>query len=451
MNDAPQLDERLHEIRERVVARNVADSAYLRVADEILESISVALPRHPEWLEDQLIERVFEPERQLVFRVPWTADDGTIRMNRGYRIQHSSALGPYKGGLRFHPTVTHDVVAFLAFEQVFKNALTGLSLGAGKGGADFDPKGRSPTEVMRFCQSFMTELHRHLGATTDVPAGDIGVGEREIGWLYGQYARIVNRVEAGVLTGKGLDWGGSHVRKEATGFGLAYFAEAMLAERDEALEGTTCVVSGAGNVARYTVAKLQALGAKVVACSDSGGTVHDPDGLDLDAIVEIKEVRRASLEEYLQVRPEAEHMPAATPWSIPCDAAFPCATQDELDEEDARTLVANGVRLVAEGANLPCTHAAIGVFLEAGVAFGPGKAANAGGVATSALEMRQNAGRTAWSFETTDARLRDVMVEVHRRCMDAAEELGRPGDLVLGANVAGFRTVARAVRALGAV
>ncbi|MEX2502875.1 MAG: NADP-specific glutamate dehydrogenase [Trueperaceae bacterium] len=442
----------LRPIRDRIARRNAGHPACLRVVDEVLDSLAVALPHHPDWREHHLIERICEPERQLIFRVPWTDDDGVVQVNRGFRVQFSSALGPYKGGLRFHPSVTLDTVSFLAFEQVLKNALTGMALGAGKGGADFDPKGRSEAEVMRFCQSFMTELHRHLGASTDVPAGDIGVGEREIGWLFGQYKRITGRTESGVLTGKGLDWGGSHVRKEATGFGLVYFAEAMLAERDRSLDGATCVVSGSGNVALHTIAKLQALGATVVACSDSRGTIHDPDGLDLDRLVEIKEVRRGRASEYVDAsRGRAEWLEGATPWHLRCDAAFPCATQNELHGDDARALIENGVVLVAEGANMPCTADAVRALVEAGVAYGPGKAANAGGVATSALEMQQNAGRDAWSFETTDRRLREVMDGVHRRCLEAADELGRPGDLLLGANVAGFRTVARATVALGAV
>ena len=444
-------DEALHEIRSRIERRNRGEHDFLQAVDEVLDSLGPFVAKHPGVLDDQLIDRICEPERQIIFRVPWTDDAGAVHVARGFRIEFDSALGPYKGGLRFHPTVTLDTVKFLAFEQTFKNALTGLPIGAGKGGSDFDPKGRSDAEVMRFCQSFMTELYRHLGEHTDVPAGDIGVGARELGYLFGQYKRITNRYEAGVLTGKGLSWGGLRGRKEATGYGCVYFVEEMLASRDRSLEGRTCVVSGSGNVAIYTIEKLQQLGANVVACSDSGGRIHDPDGLDVEVVKELKEVRRERISGYVDHRPGATYLAGASVWDVPCEAAFPSATQNELNEADARTLIANGVVVVGEGANMPCTPGAIEAFAEAGVAFGPGKAANAGGVATSALEMQQNASRDAWSFERTDARLREIMVDIHLGCRSAAEEYGDPDDYVLGANIAGFRRVARATWELGVI
>ena len=441
----------LREIQARIEHRNQGERDFLQAVDEVLASLGPLVAKHPEYLEDKLIDRICEPERQIIFRVPWIDDQGVVQVNRGFRIQFNSALGPYKGGLRFHPNVTLDTVKFLSFEQMFKNALTGMPIGAGKGGSDFDPKGRSEHEVMRFCQSFMTELHRHLGEYTDVPAGDIGVGEREIGYMFGQYKRITNRYEAGVLTGKGLDWSGSRVRKEATGYGCVYFAEEMMAARGESLEGRTCVVSGSGNVAIYTIQKLQALGAKVVACSDSGGRIHDPDGIDLEVVKSLKEVRRRRISEYLEHRPGADYAEGANVWEVPCQVAFPSATQNELNGADAQRMIANGVVAVAEGANMPCTPDAVRAFQLAGVAFGPGKAANAGGVATSALEMQQNASRDRWSFRQTDERLADIMKNIHRRCREAAEEFGLPNDYVLGANIAGFRKVARATRALGIV
>ncbi len=441
----------LREIQARIDHRNQGERDFLQAVDEVLGCLGPLVAKHPEYLEDKLIDRICEPERQVIFRVPWVDDRGQVHVNRGFRIQFNSALGPYKGGLRFHPTVTLDTVKFLSFEQMFKNALTGMPIGAGKGGSDFDPKGRSEHEVMRFCQSFMTELHRHLGEYTDVPAGDIGVGEREIGYMFGQYKRISNRYEAGVLTGKGLDWSGSRVRKEATGYGCVYFAEEMLAARGESLEGRTCVVSGSGNVAIYTIEKLQQLGAKVVACSDSSGRVFDPDGIDLGTVKELKEVRRRRISEYVERRPRADYKEGATVWEVPCEVAFPSATQNELNGADAERLIANGVVAVAEGANMPCTPDAVRAFQRAGVAFGPGKAANAGGVATSALEMQQNASRDRWSFSKTDERLQDIMKNIHRRCRESSQEFGAPDDYVLGANIAGFRKVARATRALGIV
>ena len=441
----------LREIQARITHRNQGERDFLQAVDEVLASLGPLVAKHPEYLEDKLIDRICEPERQIIFRVPWIDDEGNVQINRGFRVQFNSALGPYKGGLRFHPSVTLDTVKFLSFEQMFKNALTGMPIGAGKGGSDFDPKGRSEHEVMRFCQSFMTELHRHLGEYTDVPAGDIGVGEREIGYMFGQYKRISSRYEAGVLTGKGLDWGGSRVRKEATGYGCVYFAEEMLAARGESLAGRTCVVSGSGNVAIYTIEKLQELGARVVACSDSSGSVYDRNGLDLDLIKDLKEVRRRRIADYVEHRPSAEYRDGATVWQVPCEAAFPSATQNELNGADAQRLIANGLVAVAEGANMPCTPEAVRTFQEAGIAFGPGKAANAGGVATSALEMQQNASRDRWSFAKTDERLQDIMKNIHRRCREAGAEMGTPDDYVLGANIAGFKKVARATRALGVV
>jgi len=450
-HDEVVLDDGLQQVVTTVRARNPHDRDFLQAVEELVGSLAPIAVQRPELLAGRLLERICEPERQLVFRVPWTDDAGEVHVNRGYRIEFSSALGPYKGGLRFRHDVTLDTVKFLGFEQVFKNALTGMPIGGGKGGSDFDPAGRSDHEVMRFCQSFMTELHRHISENTDVPAGDIGVGEREIGYLVGQYKRITNVHAAGVLTGKGLDWGGSRVRKEATGYGCVYFAQEMSGTRDATLDGATCVVSGAGNVAIYTAEKLQEVGAHVVACSDSGGSVHDEDGLDLALLKEIKEVRRGRLHEYVEERPSARFREGRNVWDVPCDAAFPCATQNELDGEDAKRLIGNGVSLVVEGANMPCTPEAVRAFREAGVAYGPGKAANAGGVATSALEMQQNATGERWTFERTDERLREIMRSIHLRCREDATRYGEPDDYVMGANIAGFTKVAEVVGALGVV
>ena len=451
MTATQRMDHALRDIYQRVRHRNEGETEFLQAVVEVMSSLGPLVAKHPKFLAGRLIERMLEPERQLIFRVPWQDDTGEVHVNRGFRIEFSSALGPYKGGLRFHPSVNLAVVKFLAFEQIFKNALTGLPIGGGKGGSDFDPKGRSDAEIMRFSQSFMTELYRHLGEYTDVPAGDIGVGQREIGYLFGQYKRITNRYESGVLTGKGLDLGGSLVRREATGYGCVYFVEEMLEARGESLEGMTCVVSGSGNVAIYTIEKLQQLGAKVVACSDSGGMVYDPDGIDLETVKDLKEVRRRRISEYVETRPKAEYREGRTVWQVPCDAAFPSATQNELNGADAELLLRNGCRAVGEGANMPCTPEAVEAFLEAGIAFGPGKAANAGGVATSALEMQQNASRDAWTFGYTDQRLREIMREIHARCHDTAEEFGAAGNYVLGANISGFRKVAEAMIALGVI
>ncbi|MGX1128130.1 glutamate dehydrogenase (NADP+) [Streptomyces glaucescens] len=432
--------------------RNPGEAEFHQAATEVLDSLAPALERHPEYVESGILERLCEPERQLIFRVPWVDDAGAVRVNRGFRVEFNSALGPYKGGLRFHPSVNLGIVKFLGFEQIFKNALTGMAIGGGKGGADFDPKGRSDGEIMRFCQSFMTELHRHLGEHTDVPAGDIGVGAREIGYLFGQYKRITNRYEAGVLTGKPVAWGGSHARTEATGYGAVYFAQEMLATRGDGFDGRRVVISGSGNVAVYAVEKAHALGGRVVACSDSSGYLVDEDGIDLELLKEIKEVRRSRISAYAEVKPNARFSDRGTVYDVPCDIALPCATQNEVRREDAVALVKNGVLAVAEGANMPCTPEAVEVLREAGVLFGPGKAANAGGVATSALEMQQNAARDSWSFEQTESRLAAVMRGVHAQCRATAEAYGgNPDDYVLGANVAGFLRVAEAMAAQGVV
>ncbi|AMB58996.1 NADP-specific glutamate dehydrogenase [Microterricola viridarii] len=450
------LDPKIQPIFDQVLRRNAGEPEFHQAAREVFESLGRVIQRHPHYAEGSVLERICEPERQIIFRVPWTDDAGRVHINRGFRVEFNSALGPYKGGLRFHPTVTLGTVKFLGFEQIFKNALTGMPIGGGKGGSDFDPKGKSDAEIMRFCQSFMTELYRHIGEYTDVPAGDIGVGGREIGYLFGQYKRITNRYESGVLTGKGIGWGGSLVRTEATGYGTVFFAEQMLATRGKTFEGARVLVSGSGNVALYAIEKVHQLGGVVVACSDSSGVVYDRDGVDLDLLREIKEVKRGRLSDYAEIRGAAsEYRPTGTIWSIAAetkiDVALPCATQNELDETAAAALVGSGVSAVAEGANMPCTPAAVRVFSEAGVLFAPGKAANAGGVATSALEMQQNASRDSWSFEHTEERLAVIMKGIHERCARTAEEYGEPGNYVLGANIAGFSRVADAMLALGVV
>ncbi|HSV68095.1 MAG TPA: NADP-specific glutamate dehydrogenase [Mycobacteriales bacterium] len=434
-----------------IARRSPAEPEFHQATREVLDCLGPVLARHPEYAEAGILSRLCEPERQLIFRVPWVDDAGRTQVNRGFRVEFNSALGPYKGGLRFHPSVNLGIVKFLGFEQIFKNALTGLGIGGGKGGADLDPRGRSEGEIMRFCQSFMTELYRHLGESTDVPAGDIGVGGREIGYLFGQYRRITNRYEAGVLTGKGTGWGGIPARTEATGYGVVYFAEHMLAARETSLAGRRAVVSGSGNVALYAIEKLHALGATVVACSDSAGCLVDERGLDLGLLKEVKEVRRERLTAYAALRPKARFRPGGSVFDVPCAAAFPCATQNELGQEQAIRLVANGVLVVAEGANMPCTPAAVAIFRDAGVAFGPGKAANAGGVATSALEMQQNAARQRWTFGYTERRLVEIMGGIHDLCRETAAEYGAPEDYVTGANIAGFRRVADAMLAQGVV
>ncbi|MFG2788311.1 NADP-specific glutamate dehydrogenase [Streptomyces sp. NPDC048419] len=452
VQSTPPTDLRLTaEVYAAVQARDPAQAEFHQAAREVLESLEPVLDRHPVYTHHRVLERLCEPERQVVFRVPWVDDGGRVQVNRGFRVEFNSALGPYKGGLRFHPSVNLGIVKFLGFEQIFKNALTGLPIGGGKGGADFDPKGRSDGEIMRFCQSFMTELHRHLGEHTDVPAGDIGVGTREIGYLFGQYKRITNRYESGVLTGKGLNWGGSYVRTEATGYGTVYFVREMLAARGQDLDGRRVVVSGSGNVAIYAAQKAQELGATVVALSDSGGYVVDEAGIDVELVRQIKEVRRGRIKEYAQTMTRARYVEGGSVWDVPCSVALPCATQNELDEDAARTLLANDVVAVAEGANMPTTPQAVRLLQDAGVAFGPGKAVNAGGVATSALEMRQNATRDAWTFEDTDRRLATIMAGIHTTCRTTAEEYGVPGNYVVGANIAGFIKVADTMLDLGVV
>jgi glutamate dehydrogenase (NADP+) len=445
------IDDRLNTLYEDIVRRNPGEAEFHQAVLEVIASLGPVVGKYPELRDQRILERICEPERQIIFRVPWQDDRGEVNINRGFRVEFNSALGPYKGGLRFHKSVSLSVIKFLGFEQTFKNALTGMPIGGGKGGADFDPKGKSDSEIMRFCQSFMTEMYRHLGEYTDVPAGDIGVGGREIGYLFGQYKRITNRYESGVLTGKGLDYGGALVRKEATGYGLVYFVQEMLKARREHIEGKTFIVSGSGNVAIYTIEKIRQLGGRVVACSDSSGFVYDDAGIDLERLKQIKEVERGRIERYVAGDRRARFIPAGNIWTVPCDVALPCATQNELHGRDARTLVKNGCTMAAEGANMPSTPEAIKVFQGAGVAFGPGKAANAGGVATSALEMQQNASRDAWTFEHTEQRLADIMAGIHRSCFDAAEEFGTPGNYVNGANISGFLKVGRAMLALGLI
>ncbi|MEA3638404.1 MAG: NADP-specific glutamate dehydrogenase [Lamprobacter sp.] len=448
---AVSLDEKLEPIYQDVLHHNPGETEFHQAMREVLESLGPVLVKYPEFAEHKIIQRICEPERQIIFRVPWQDDQGRVHINRAFRVEFNSALGPYKGGMRFHPSVYLGIIKFLGFEQIFKNALTGLPIGGGKGGSDFDPKGHSDAEIMRFCQSLMTELYRYLGENTDVPAGDIGVGQREIGFLFGQYKRITNRYESGVLTGKGLDWGGSRARTEATGYGLVFFLEEMLKVRAESLDGKTCVVSGSGNVAIHAIEKLQELGAKVIACSDSNGVILDETGIDLELLKEIKEIERRRIKVYAERKPDSLYTENGTIWDIPCAIALPCATQNELTDKDARTLVANGCIAVAEGANMPTTPEAIQRFFEAGIAFGPGKAANAGGVSTSALEMQQNASRDSWSFDYTEARLREIMTSIHGTCFETADQFGQPGNYVVGANIAGFLKVGRAMVAMGLI
>ena len=449
MSDADAV---LHDVLDTVVQRNPGQVLYRQAVHEVLESLAPVVRQHPEYVEGGILKRIIEPERVVSFRVPWVDDNGVVQVQRGFRVQFSSDLGPYKGGLRFHKSVTEDTLKFLGFEQVFKNALTGLGLGGGKGGSDFDPHGKSNGEVMRFCQSFMAELAHHIGADLDVPAGDIGVGGREIGYLYGQYRKIPGRIEAGVITGKGVGYGGSWARTEATGYGLVYFVREMLRDCPGlTLEGSRVVVSGSGNVALYAAKKASQLGATVVACSDSQGYVLDEDGLDLDLLSEIKDVRRERLSAYADVRGNCTYFPGKNVWEVECDIALPCATQNELDGNDARTLAENGCRLIAEGANMPCTEEAIEVIHAKGILFGPAKAANAGGVATSGLEMRQNAGRLQWDFERVDSELDRIMTNIHATAAATADEYGVPGDLIAGANIAAFRRVADAMLAQGVI
>ena len=439
------------EILERVIAQNPAQPEFHQAAKEVLESLRVVIEADEDhYRKVALLERLTTPERIIMFRVPWVDDKGQVQVNNGYRVQFNSAIGPYKGGLRLHPSVNLSIIKFLGFEQVFKNSLTGLPIGGGKGGSDFDPKGKSDREVMAFCQSFMTELYRHIGADTDVPAGDIGVGAREIGFLYGQYKRITGLYE-GVLTGKGLTYGGSLARTQATGYGLVYLTEELLKCHGSSLAGKTVAVSGAGNVAIYAIEKAQQLGAKVVTCSDSTGWIYDPEGIDVELLKDIKEVRRARLTEYKAAKPSAEYHEGRGVWSIKVDVALPCATQNELHLEDAKTLVANGVCAVCEGANMPTTYEATQYLQQQGVLFVPGKASNAGGVATSALEMSQNSERLSWTFEEVDAKLKDIMVNIYHAIDDASKKFGMEGDYVAGANIAGFLKVCTAMEAQGIV
>ncbi|MGM0928473.1 MAG: NADP-specific glutamate dehydrogenase [Actinomycetota bacterium] len=446
------MDAHLLEVRDEVFRRNPGETEFHQAVNEVFDTLEPLSARHPEYIDAAILQRICEPERQIIFRVPWMDDAGNVQINRGFRVEFNSALGPYKGGLRFHPSVYLGIVKFLGFEQIFKNALTGMPIGGAKGGSDFDPRGRSDNEVMRFCQSFMTELYRHIGEYTDVPAGDMGVGTREIGYLFGQYKRITNRYESGVLTGKGTGWGGSLVRPEATGYGAVLFTQEMLKTRGQSFDGQRVVISGSGNVAINAIEKAQELGAKVVTASDSGGYVVDEAGIDVELLRQIKEVERGRISEYAERRGSAVHYVAeGNVWDVDCTVALPSATQNELDDKSARRLVESGLIAVAEGANMPCTSVAASIFQEANVLFGPGKAANAGGVATSALEMQQNASRDAWSFEYTEQRLTDIMVGIHDRCAETADKYGMPGNYVAGANISGFKKVADAMLAQGLI
>ncbi|WP_068783926.1 NADP-specific glutamate dehydrogenase [Paenibacillus phocaensis] len=441
----------VNQVYETVQQRNPGELEFHQAVKEILDSLVPVFAKHPKYQEQGILERIVEPERMVSFRVPWVDDQGKVQVNRGFRVQFNSAIGPYKGGLRFHPSVNASIIKFLGFEQIFKNSLTGQPIGGGKGGSDFDPKGKSDLEVMRFTQSFMTELSKYIGPDTDVPAGDIGVGAREIGYMFGQYKRLYGN-ETGVLTGKGLTYGGSLTRTEATGYGLVYFTSEMLASRGDSFEGKTVVVSGSGNVSIYAIEKAQQLGAKVVACSDSNGYIYDKNGIDLETVKRLKEVERKRIKEYVNEHPTAEYVEGCHKiWSLPCDIALPCATQNEINEAAAKQLVANGVKYVAEGANMPSTLEAIEVYLNNGVYFGPAKAANAGGVAVSALEMAQNSARLAWTFEEVDAKLKDIMRNIYQSSVNAADEFGYSDNLVVGSNIAGFLKVADAMLAHGIV
>lgn len=440
----------LKRIYETVEKRNPNEPEFQQAVFEVLESLQPVIEQRPELESCGIMERLVEPERMITFRVPWVDDNGKVQVNRGYRVQFNSAIGPYKGGLRFHPSVCASVVKFLGFEQCFKNSLTGLPMGGGKGGADFDPKGKSDHEVMRFCQSFITELSKHIGQFTDVPAGDIGVGGREVGYMYGQYKRLQNEF-TGVLTGKGLTFGGSLARTEATGYGLCYYMKEMLAYKGTSFEGKTVAISGSGNVAIYACEKAAQLGAKVVTMSDSSGFIYDPNGIQLDIVKDIKEVKRGRIKEYAERVPGSTFTAGERPWSVKCDIALPCATQNELDEAAAKTLIANGCKFVAEGANMPSTPEAVIAFQQGGVFFGPAKAANAGGVATSGLEMSQNSLRLSWTFEEVDERLHGIMKNIFKCCIDSAEQFGHKDDLVMGANIGGFNKIADAMMAQGIV
>ena len=444
--------EYVNNVFETVKQRNAFESEFHQAVKEIFDSLVPVFAKHPTYIEQGILERIVEPERVITFRVPWVDDCGRVQVNRGFRVQFNSAIGPYKGGLRFHPSVNASIIKFLGFEQIFKNSLTGQPIGGGKGGSDFDPKGKSDGEIMRFCQSFMTELYRHIGPDVDVPAGDIGVGAREIGFMFGQYKKIRGSFEAGVLTGKGLGYGGSLARTEATGYGTVYFVQEMLKDQGLSFCGSTVIVSGSGNVSIYAMEKAAQFGAKVVACSDSNGYIYDDNGINLETVKQIKEVERKRIKEYVKYHPHAQYFEGCSGiWSIPCDIALPCATQNEIDETAAKILVANGVKAIGEGANMPSTLAAVDVFLNSEVLFGPGKAANAGGVAVSALEMAQNSARLSWTFEEVDAKLHQIMINIYQNSVKAAEEYGFPGNLVIGANIAGFTKVADAMIVQGVI
>ena len=440
----------IDEVFEGLKQRNPDQPEFIQAVTEVLQSLRPVIDANPDYKKAALLERLVEPERIIMFRIPWVDDGGNVRVNRGFRVQFNSAIGPYKGGIRFHPSVNLGIIKFLGFEQIFKNSLTSLPIGGGKGGSDFDPKGKSDNEVMAFCQSFMNELFRHISADCDVPAGDIGVGAREVGYMFGQYKRLVNRFE-GVLTGKGLTYGGSLARKEATGYGLVYFTNEILKFKNDSFEGKIVTVSGSGNVATYACEKATQLGGKVVAMSDSNGWIYDSNGINLDIIKDLKEVRRARISEYTRAVPGAEYHEGRGMWSVKCDIALPCATQNELVLDDAKTLVANGVKVVCEGANMPTTLEATEYLIKNGVSFGPGKAANAGGVATSALEMSQNSMRYSWSFDEVDSKLRGIMIDIHKNAYESAKMYGYEGNYVVGANIAGFKKVADAMLAQGVV
>jgi len=447
------MNQYLESVMANVKAKNPAEPEFLQAAEEVLESLGPVLEKHPEYVEAKIVERIVEPERVIMFRVPWVDDAGKVQVNRGFRVEFNSAIGPYKGGLRFHPSVNLGILKFLGFEQVFKNALTTLPMGGGKGGSDFDPKGKSDNEVMRFCQSFMTELYRHIGPNTDVPAGDIGVGGREIGFLFGQYKRIKDAFE-GVLTGKGINWGGSLIRPEATGYGTVYFAEESLKTKGDSFQGKKVSVSGSGNVAQFATEKIIELGGKVVTLSDSSGFIVDDDGIDkekLDFVFELKNVRRGRIKEYAEHFPSAKYHEGLGVWNVPVDVALPCATQNELDGKDAETLLNNGCICVAEGANMPSTPDAVEIFVKKKILYGPGKAANAGGVAVSGLEMSQNSYRLSWTREEVDSRLHNIMISIHKACKETSETYGDPGNYVMGANIAGFVKVADSMLDQGVV
>lgn len=443
---------KIRQLIDELKQKDPAETEFHQAAEEVLDNLEPVLNKYPHYADKALLERILEPERQIIFRIPWIDDKGNVQVNRGYRVQFNSALGPYKGGLRFHSSVNLGIIKFLGFEQTFKNALTGLMIGGGKGGSNFDPHGKSDHEIMRFCQAFMTELFRHIGEYTDVPAGDIGVGGREIGYLYGQYKRLTNRFESGVLTGKGLNICGSLCRTEATGYGALYFMDRMLSSRRDTIEGKTIIVSGSGNVAIYAIEKAYQLGGKVIACSDSSGYIVDENGIDLDLLKDIKENRRERISVYAKEKgTSCRYVEKDSIWNVPCNIAIPCATQNELNGKDAETLVRNGVIAVAEGANMPSTPEAVEIFHQADILFAPGKASNAGGVATSALEMAQNASRDKWSFDKVDQRLKGIMLDIHDSCVQTAEEFGAKGNYVLGANIAGFIRVAKAMETLGVI